>query len=177
MGIMDKFSKFLNAPVEEDEDYGVEEPSYKGNSRYDDDYENVSSNSRSSGRGYDYGYSRGEQSRSGGAPYGASGERRSKVVNLNSGTQLQMVLVKPERFEDGISIADHLNAKRTVVLNLESASREVTRRLVDFLSGVAYANDGQLKRVANSTFVITPNNVDVMGDVLLEELESGSYHY
>ena len=51
--------------------------------------------------------------------------------------------VKPERFEDASYIADHLNDKRTVVLNLESASKEVSRRLIDFLSGVAYANVGQ----------------------------------
>ena len=87
-----------------------------------------------------------------------------------------MVLVKPERFDDAPSIADHLNAKRTVVLNLESTSKDVARRLVDFLSGVAYANNGQLKRVANSTFIITPFNVDIMGDLLIDELEnSGLY--
>ena len=63
-----------------------------------------------------------------------------------------------------------------MVLNLESANRDVARRLVDFLSGVAYANGGQLKRVANSTFIITPFNVDIMGDLLIDELEnSGLY--
>ncbi len=97
---------------------------------------------------------------------------RDKVVNFGSGAQLQVVLVKPERFEDAPSIADHLNAKRTVVLNLESAPKEIVRRLVDFLSGVAYANKGQIKRAANNTFVITPNNVDVSGDVFFEERDS-----
>ena len=99
---------------------------------------------------------------------------REKVVNFG-GTQLQVVLVKPERFEDAPAIADHLNAKRTVVLNLESAPKDVIRRLVDFLSGVAYANKGQIKRAANSTFVITPNNVDVSGDVFFEEHDGGYY--
>ena len=74
------------------------------------------------------------------------------------------------------AIADHLNAKRTVVLNLESTNKEVSRRLVDFLSGVAYANNGQIKRVANSTFIITPYNVDIMGD-LLDELESNGVFF
>ncbi len=97
---------------------------------------------------------------------------RDKVVNFGTGSQLQVVLVKPERFEDAPSIADHLNAKRTVVLNLESAPKEIVRRLVDFLSGVAYANKGQIKRAANNTFVITPNNVDVSGDVFFEERDS-----
>ena len=97
--------------------------------------------------------------------------QRNKVVNINATTQLQVVLVKPERFEDASAIADQLNAKRTVVLNLESTNKQVSRRLIDFLSGVAYANNGQIKRVANSTFIITPYNVDIMGD-LLDELEN-----
>ena len=98
-------------------------------------------------------------------------ERRNKVVNIHATTQLKVVLVKPEHFEDASTIADHLNNKRTVVLNLESTNKEVSRRLVDFLSGVAYANNGQIKRVANSTYIITPYNVDVMGD-LIDELEN-----
>ena len=103
-------------------------------------------------------------------------QRRNKVVNINATTQLQVVLVKPERFDDASAVADHLNAKRTVVLNLESTNKEVSRRLVDFLSGVAYANNGQIKRVANSTFIITPYNVDIMGD-LLDELESSGVFF
>ena len=100
----------------------------------------------------------------------------NKVVNINATTQLQVVLVKPERFDDASTVADHLNAKRTVVLNLEGTNKEVSRRLVDFLSGVAYANNGQMKRVANSTFIITPYNVDIMGD-LLDELESNGVFF
>lgn len=102
--------------------------------------------------------------------------RRNKVVNINATTQLQVILVKPERFDDASAVADHLNAKRTVVLNLESTNKEVSRRLVDFLSGVAYANNGQIKRVAASTFIITPYNVDIMGD-LLDELESNGVFF
>ena len=107
---------------------------------------------------------------------GKTEDRRNKVVNIHATTQLKVVLVKPEKFEDASGIADHLLAKRTVVLNLESTNREIARRLVDFLSGVAYANGGQIKKVANSTYIITPYNVGVMGDSLLDELEnSGLY--
>ena len=67
----------------------------------------------------------------------AGHQRNNKVVNINATTQLQVVLVKPERFEDASAIADQLNAKRTVVLNLESTNKQVSRRLIDFLSGVA----------------------------------------
>lgn len=106
----------------------------------------------------------------------ASNKKNNKVVNIHATTQLQVVLVKPERFDDASSVADHLNEKRTVVLNLESTNKEVARRLVDFLSGVAYANNGQIKRVAASTFIITPYNVDIVGD-LLDELENNGVYF
>ena len=101
----------------------------------------------------------------------AEGAKKNKVVNIHATTQLAVVLVKPERYEDAASIADHLNAKKTVVLNLEQTSKDVSRRLIDFLCGVAYANNGQMKRVANNTYIITPYNVDIVGD-LLDELEN-----
>ena len=63
-----------------------------------------------------------------------------------------------------------------MVLNLESTNKDVARRLIDFLSGVAYANNGQLKRVANSTFIITPYNVDILGD-LIDELENNGLYF
>ena len=83
-------------------------------------------------------------------------KRGNKVVNIHATAQLQVVLVKPERFDDASTVADHLNAKRTVVLNLESANKDVARRILDFLSGVAYANDGQIKKVANCTLSSPP---------------------
>ncbi len=94
----------------------------------------------------------------------------ASAPSMQGSVAVQVVLVKPEKFEDASQIADHLNSKHTVVLNLESTGKEVSRRLVDFLSGVAYANNGQIKRVANSTFIITPYNVGVTGD-LIDELE------
>lgn len=94
-----------------------------------------------------------------------------KIVNIHTTAQLQVVLVKPEKFEEAAAIGDNLNLKRTVVLNLESTNRDIARRLLDFLSGVAYANNGSIQRVANSTYIITPYYVDVMGD-LIDELES-----
>ncbi len=101
---------------------------------------------------------------------------RNKVVNIHTTTQLQVVLVKPERFENASEIADHLRDKRTVVLNLESTNKEIARRLIDFLSGVAYANEGKIKKVANSTYIITPYNVDILGD-LIDELENNGLYF
>lgn len=98
--------------------------------------------------------------------------RRNKVVNIQTTAQLQVVLVKPAAFTDAKQIADHLIAKKTVVLNLETASPENKRRIIDFLVGVAYANGGSLKPVANLTYIITPYNVGFIGEDLVGELEN-----
>ena len=102
-------------------------------------------------------------------------DRRNKVVNIHATTQLKVVLVKPERFENASEIADHLKEKRTVVVNLESTNKDVARRLIDFLSGVAYAGEGKIKKVAANTYIITPYHVDIMGD-LIDELESSGLY-
>ena len=88
-----------------------------------------------------------------------------------------MVLFKPERFGDETrSVADELIKMHTVVLNLENTSKDVSRRILDFLSGVAYANNGKIKRVSTATFSITPYNVDLTGDDLMDEIESSSMY-
>ena len=102
--------------------------------------------------------------------------RSNKVVNIHTTTQLQVVLVKPDRFENAAEIADHLREKRTVGLNLESTNKDIARRLLDFLSGVAYANEGKIKKVAISTYIITPYNVDILGD-LIDELENNGLYF
>jgi cell division inhibitor SepF len=154
MGFMDKIKTLMNAPEEEEfdetEEIGVETtPSSTANFDLFNEYKPISS---------------------------PVAEKKNKVVNIHATTQLQVILVKPERFADAPSIGDHLNNKRTVVLNLESTPKDVSRRLIDFLSGVAYANNGTLKRVANSTFIITPYNVDIMGDLLIDELENNGLY-
>ncbi len=103
-------------------------------------------------------------------------DRRNKVVNIHATTQLKVVLVKPERFENASEIADHLKEKRTVVINLESTNKDIARRLIDFLSGVAYAGEGKIKKVANSTYIITPYHVDIEGD-LIDELENNGLYF
>ena len=105
----------------------------------------------------------------------ATTRNNEKVVNIHTTTQLSVVLVKPDRFENAAEIAEHLKDKRTVVLNLEQTNREIARRLIDFLSGVAYANEGKIKKVANSTYIITPYNVDILGD-LIDELENNGLY-
>ncbi|MVB10667.1 Cell division protein SepF [Caprobacter fermentans] len=102
----------------------------------------------------------------------------NKVVNIHATAQLQVVLFKPERFgEETCATADELLKMHTVVLNLENTNKDVSRRIIDFLSGVAYANGGKIKRVATSTFIITPYNVDLTGDDVLDELESNGVYF
>lgn len=102
-------------------------------------------------------------------------DRKSKTVNFTQ-SQMQVVLVKPDRFDDVTEIADHLNAKKTVVLNLETANRETSRRIIDFISGAAYANNASIKKVANSTFMVAPADVDVMGELVSDDFDDGKYY-
>ena len=137
--------------------------------QYEDSYQRRSSSSeRESRDGRDYETSRSYRAESLYERF----EITNTVVDIQATAQLQVVLVKPEVFTDAKQIADHLIAKKTVVLNLESASAENKRRIIDFLVGVAYANGGSLKPVANMTYIITPYNVGFIGEDLVGELES-----
>ena len=104
--------------------------------------------------------------------------KKSKVVNINATAKLAVALFKPERFgEETRAIADELIKTHTVVLNLENTNKDMSRRIIDFLSGVAYANRGKIKKVASSTFIIIPNHVDLTGDDLLDELENSGVYF
>ena len=87
-----------------------------------------------------------------------------RVMNINTASTMQVIVVKPERFDQVTEIADRLRDKQSVVLNLESTNKDVARRLVDFLSGCAFALDGNIQKVAISTYLVTPYNVEVLGD-------------
>lgn len=89
------------------------------------------------------------------------------------GSAIELKVVKPDTFGVVPQIADQLLNHRTVVLNLESASKEDARRLIDFLSGVAYAIDGHLSKVAAYTYLITPANVNISGQSLSEAETDG----
>lgn len=84
-------------------------------------------------------------------------------VSVSSGTSIEMKVIRPEKLDSVTQIADFLTSGNTVLLNLESTNKETSRRLLDFLNGVAYAVGGKVKKVANSTYVITPSNVSISG--------------
>ena len=150
-GIVNKFKRMWDAP---DDEYEYDEYGYADEG--EDDYEEpVRTRQTSSG-----------------------GSSRNKVVNINATAKLQVGIFKPERFgEETRAIADELTKTHTVVLNLEDTNKDMARRILDFLSGVAYANSGKIKRVASNTYIIIPSNVDLTGDDLLDELENSGVYF
>lgn len=161
-GLLDRIQRMWNPPDDEYEDYYEDEPVEAEEPRRG----NYDEHRRSSSYSFDTFSSRGSQS--GG----------NRVVNIHAKAQLQVVLFKPMSFgEETRTIADELIKRHTVVLNLENTEKETSRRIVDFLSGVAYANNGKIKRIATGTFIITPYNVDLTGDDVLDELENNGLYF
>lgn len=101
---------------------------------------------------------------------------KSKTVNYTP-SQMQVILVKPDRFEDVTTIVDHLNERKTIVLNLETTSSDVARRMIDFVSGAAYARHGIVRKVANGTFIVVPNGVDMMGELMLDDFSDSKLYF
>ncbi len=102
---------------------------------------------------------------SGSASTGFSGQ----VLNMSSGKQ-EVVLFHAKTFDDAARAADELRKKKAVILNMENVDKSLTRRVVDFLSGSVYALDGSVKKIAQSTYLFCPHNMDVVGD--LENIQS-----
>ena len=97
-----------------------------------------------------------------------------QVLNMNSGKQ-EVVLFHAKTFDDAAKAADELCKRKAVILNMENVDKALTRRVVDFLSGAVYALDGRVKKVAQSTYLFCPHNMDVTGD--LENIKSESEIY
>lgn len=159
MSLVDSFKKMWNPPEDE----------------YEDDYVDVYANSEPAASGHEE--PKKEESRET-VRRAAPQTSGNKVVNIHATAQLQVVLFKPEHFGEEIrAIADELLKMHTVVLNLEHTEESVSRRIIDFLSGVTYANKGKIKPVASNTFIITPYNVDLTGDEVVDELENSGVYF
>lgn len=93
---------------------------------------------------------------------------------LNVSNKQEVVLFHPTNFNDTSKAADDLRNKKAVIANMENVDKAMARRVVDFLSGCAYALDGKVKKVAQSTYLFCPHNMDVVGDLenLQGEVES-----
>jgi len=89
---------------------------------------------------------------------------------VSMGSKQEVVLFHPVNFNDTSKAADDLRSKKAVIVNMENVDKAMARRVVDFLSGCAYALDGKVKKVAQSTYLFCPHNMDILGD--LENLQS-----
>lgn len=160
-GFVDKLQRMWNPPEEEydDDDYYDEEEEYE----------------EESGSSDDRGYQKNEIQ-----PAPSLFRRSNKIVNMNQHQkpQLQVVVFKPMSFgEDTSEIAHALMNKSAVVLNLERTAKDESRRILDFLSGVAFAQGGKISHIATATFIITPYNVDLTGDEVFDEFENSGVYF
>lgn len=153
MGIGNKFKNLFNISEEE----------YAGNFDFDetdaDEEEEIfSKDTRSGGFGFNKSH----------------GETDGKVVDIRSSVpaaaqatnKTKIVFRKLEQLEDAASVADSINEKKIVLLNLETCNDDVLKRIIDFISGVSYANNGDMQRIARKVFIITPYNVPLTGELL-----------
>ncbi len=176
MGVLDKFLDIMRLSDDEDyedddffdDDYedDYEEKPKKGLFRrgkkdsYDDDYEDDN---------YDY------------EPPAKSRSSRSnnKVTPMrqpsrrSNGVSMEVCVIRPNSVEDAREITETLLNGRTVILNLEGMDLEIAQRIIDFTSGAAYAISGNLQKISNYIFLVTPTNVDISGD--LQDLLNTSF--
>ena len=105
--------------------------------------------------------------------------KREKEVEMSTTEQssFDLVLARPNNYRDVNAIGDDLNAGKTVILNLEMVKQEDATRILDFLSGVAYANDDEIKMMAQKTYAIMPATVNFSGVDLVSELENNGYNF
>ncbi len=103
-------------------------------------------------------------------------EKNDRVVNIHATTQLEVAVLQPHSYEDAREIADRLKSKRAVVINLESLDHEEAKKVLDFVSGVVYALEGDIQKVSGGIFLIAPYNVTIAGDVK-DELRKGIFPF
>ena len=94
---------------------------------------------------------------------------------VSASNKIQLILVRPESFNDAPTIAANMRAKKAVVLNLEGVEKNLARRIVDFLSGCGYALDGSAKKISQATYLFCPYNMEVLGD--LKNLQGEAENY
>lgn len=100
------------------------------------------------------------------------------VIDMHDSNKVQFVLFKPETFDKDITaMADEFIKRNTVILNMEQTNKDVGKRIIDFLSGVAYAHRGKISRVAEDTYIVMPSNVKLSGEDIMDEVESDNIYF
>ena len=109
------------------------------------------------------------------APSSRAGRARPRLRGVESSSQVRVHLVLPRSFNDAQQIADKLKDYVPVILNLQSADNELSKRLIDFASGLTYALDGSMQRVADKVFLLTPRNVEVSAEERARMIDKGGF--
>lgn len=172
MGVLDKFLDILKLS-DEDEDYDED--------FLDDEEEEVDERPKRSFFKKEKNYNEDDEE-----DYDYPAERKdrnTRAVNNSKVTPMrqparkssgmEVCVIKPTSVEDSREITETLLSSRTVILNLEGMDYEVAQRIVDFTSGATFAIDGNLQKITNHIFLLTPANVDISGD--LQDLLTTSY--
>ncbi len=102
--------------------------------------------------------------------------RKGKVVSLHAGKNQRVIILKPEDFGEAKTIADHMRHRRTVVVNLEHAGLEEAKRLLDFVSGTAYALNCNVVKVSENIFIFSPDNIELTAEFKKDMAEKGIYY-
>jgi cell division inhibitor SepF len=104
------------------------------------------------------------------------GKRKTgTVVSLHTQRQIQVVLAEPSSYEEVQGIADNLKNRRPVIVNLEKTNAELSRRVIDFMSGTTYALNGNMQKVGQAIFLFVPNNVDITNELKEQVKEKGIF--
>ena len=98
-----------------------------------------------------------------------------QILNMKASNKQEVVLFRPGSFNDTSKAADDLRNRKAVIVNMENVDKAMARRVVDFLSGCAYAVDGKVKKIAQSTYLFCPFNMEVTGDLENLQAEVESY--
>lgn len=98
--------------------------------------------------------------------------KKNKVVAMPQTQQIKMVISQPTTFEQSEEICEFLKDKKSVIVNLEYVSKDVARRIVDFISGGVFALDGHIQKVSNSIFLIAPFNYEITNEMAREEIKN-----
>ena len=102
-------------------------------------------------------------------------ERSSRLRSVDAPSPAKVYLVVPRTFNDAKQIADRFKAQIPVILNLQSADTELSKRLIDFASGLTYALDGSMQRVADKVFLLTPRDVELSAEERARAMERGGF--
>jgi cell division inhibitor SepF len=103
-------------------------------------------------------------------------EPPARLRSVDTGPPAKVHLVVPRSFNDAQQIADRFKAQIPVILNLQGADTDLSKRLIDFASGLTYALDGSMQRVADKVFLLTPRNVELSAEERARALERGGFY-